>query len=238
MAGIDKYFWRGIKEDMAKIVDVMARIDEFSHLDVMRITGWICSDARMIGPRMRNLKEIIFSNSLGVEKYKKVFETIDDPLYRLDSPYRAHKEARYGQSEDARCRPECAMTKFNEVSAQIVQQEADREAERALRQAKLKLLKQSNPKNVQITVDDSEVISEDITRKVLESLSDPKVAEGKRFVLVGCDDKPLEGEFASKVNEIVNAVTEYADNAVVKKSEHVSESDVDMDIDVVEDTLE
>ena len=221
MAGIDKYFWRGIKEDMAKIVKMMASNDEFSHLDVPRVTAWICSDAVTIDPRMRTTEEILSSLIPNKAKYAQLFAEIG---------VTAQKDL--VESSDR------AMTKSSEVSARIVQYRATMEAERILRQAQIAQLKRRDPKDVKIVGPNDEVMSEDITHKVLESLSDPKVAQGKRFVLVGGDDKQLDGEAIAKAIEIVKSIAEYADNAVTKTSEHVSPFDDDVDVDVVEDTIE
>jgi hypothetical protein len=117
MAGIDKYFWRGIKEDMAKIVKMMATMDEFSHLDVPRVTAWICSDAVTVGPRMRTVEKLLSSLIPGKDKHEQLLAEIG-----------ATAQKDLAESFDSE------MKKFNEVSAKIVQQEAARESERLQRQ--------------------------------------------------------------------------------------------------------
>jgi hypothetical protein len=63
----------------------------------------------------------------------------------------------------------------------------------------------------------------------LESLSDSNLPHNKRFVVVGVDDAPRDGETTVMVTELLKSI---------KTAEHVSPFDVDIDVDPEEDTIE
>jgi hypothetical protein len=74
----------------------------------------------------------------------------------------------------------------------------------------------------------------------LESLSDSNLPHNKRFVVVGVDDAPRDEETTVMVTELLKSINKQAENAGIKPSDHVSpfDDDVDVNVDVVEETIE